>query len=314
MNSYIKLISAILILIFSISFYSCSSSIKNERKAAPKFDNTEQGNLRKILYYSSLAGSAHNTQPWKVIAYNNDSIQIFLNEKNLTNNSINSHRYSFISLGAFVENFEVAASNLGYEAKITIQPNSNGISTPAVIIKLSPNKDLSKTLTLADIAQRRTLRTQFKTDEIEYDHVQELVGIDRGHIHYFDRLTRSWQYISERTQIVANNANKGKIDNKVYNLIENSRGWISIMFPEDNVMNWINTGRLYERMNLKAKKLNIGFHPMNILLSDEDSANNLKTYLKRNEYTFLLIRVGYVDHTPPPVTSRNNIDDFTTFK
>ena len=38
---------------------------------------TDKGELYQILYYASLAGSSHNSQPWKVEVYGKDSLLVF---------------------------------------------------------------------------------------------------------------------------------------------------------------------------------------------------------------------------------------------
>lgn len=280
----------------------------------PKFLNDPAGKMKQILYYSSLAGSAYNSQPWKVVVYSFDSVQIFSDISRFSKDKPNMDRNVAMSIGAFVENFEIAAANIGYKSEIRIDNNSDGINTPLVYIKITKNDNLNKTITLTDIAQRRTLRTEFSTDELTYEHIEQLAGIDRGHIHYFNKNTQSGQYISESTQKLADLSAGNKSDKSTKHLIDNSAGWIAVMYDTENVMNWINAGRLYQRMNLKCRKIKIGFHPMNQIVNNADATNEFMKFIKSSDKLLFLTRIGYVATTPQPVTSRRGVDEFTIFK
>ena len=74
----------------------------------------------KILNYASLAGSSHNSQPWKVEVFPNDSILVFADTSRLLNVVDPKGIELYISIGAFIENLDIAANALGYRTEITL--------------------------------------------------------------------------------------------------------------------------------------------------------------------------------------------------
>jgi hypothetical protein len=93
--------------------------IKKKYVQPPQLDPTDffslQSNRDKVahlLEYALLAPSTHNTQPWKIKIEEN-SCQIYIDQRRLLPAADRLKRDMYISLGAFLKNLEVAARAYG---------------------------------------------------------------------------------------------------------------------------------------------------------------------------------------------------------
>jgi nitroreductase len=80
-------------------------------------DATIEEKINFWLRYAILAPSAHNTQPWRW-EIRDSIIEIYRDEKHTLRVSDPTLRETFLSLGAFIENFIIAARNWNYEVAI----------------------------------------------------------------------------------------------------------------------------------------------------------------------------------------------------
>jgi hypothetical protein len=101
---------------------------------------------------------------------------------------------------------------------------------------------------------------------------------------------------------------------KTQKQVENCAGWIIISTEEDNTKNLINIGRIYERINIECRSLNIGFHPMNQIIEEYPVYKEVKDKLKLGKEIRFIARIGYVDKYPAPVSKRRSVESFTVFK
>jgi hypothetical protein len=95
---------------------------------------------------------------------------------------------------------------------------------------------------------------------------------------------------------------------------ENCGGWIVITQPSSTIESWINTGRLYQAMHLKCRKMNVGFHPMNQVIEEAGFAKEANMNLGLNGQIMFIARIGYVKDYPAPVSVRRPVESFTNFK
>lgn len=96
--------------------------------------------------------------------------------------------------------------------------------------------------------------------------------------------------------------------------VENCGGWIIITREDDIIEDCINAGRLYERISLSCRKLNIGFHPMNQVIEEDEFENLLNNDLKLKGKIMFVARIGYVNNYPEPVSLRRPVESFCIFK
>ncbi len=166
----IKILKLIIVLVMLItSNINCTTS-------SPASVLNEQTDINKILYYASLAGSSHNTQPWKTEVYTNDSILVFADASRLLKVVDPEGKELFMSIGAFIENLEIAANALGYNA--TIEYFEPGIhdKLPVAAIKLIKTGVTQNPQKLIELELRTTLRIPFDTMSINENDRQKLLS------------------------------------------------------------------------------------------------------------------------------------------
>jgi len=152
--------------------------------------------IEQIIYYSSLAGNSHNTQPWYVEIVNDSLLYLKADFSRKLHIVDPDARGLFISLGAFMENLDLAAGSLGYKADIEITAQHKTDSTVAVIhLSKSPTSGYD----LNQIKNRRTLRTPFHNTEISKDHLNKLIDDNNSEIFYFSSSSEEGKYIAEQT-------------------------------------------------------------------------------------------------------------------
>jgi hypothetical protein len=152
--------------------------------------------IEKIIYYASLAGNSHNTQPWYVYVENDSVLFIKADFSRKLHIVDPDARGLFISLGAFIENLELATGSLGYRADIEITAKYKNDPNVATI---HLSKSQKSGFDLNQIENRRTLRTPFHNTEISKDHLNKLIDDNNSEIFYFSYSSEEGKYIAEQT-------------------------------------------------------------------------------------------------------------------
>src|SRR3978361_15841 len=121
-------IAAGTVIIAGTSYYLLSD--KNNFVRADMKDNTlvkfpMQPGEREILYLAAMAPSGHNTQPW-FIQYIEPFHWIICNDKSRWLPGVDpTQREPMLSMGAFIQNLEYAAGNLGYGCQLDMLAAGN---------------------------------------------------------------------------------------------------------------------------------------------------------------------------------------------
>lgn len=345
---------------------SCSSYSRTNQKSGLG----DKDELYQILYYASLAGSSHNSQPWKVEVFGNDSILVFADTTRKLPIVDPTSRELYISVGAFIENLYKTASVYGYETDIKINHLSAWSLAPVASIYLTKSETKKEESDLREIKLRTTLRIPFDTIPIKQDDWMVLVSGDTINIHYLSAGSEKGEYIKQKeiesyTQQAKNKNAQDELaswirfsnkdvkekqdglttagmgikgiggfvvrnffnpeDSKKESFVtqgiektklqaENCGGWIVLTQPSENIQSWINTGRLYQSVHLKCRKMNIGFQPMNQLIEEPGFEKETNTFLGLNGKVMFIARIGYVKDFPAPVSVRRPVESFTVFK
>ena len=152
--------------------------------------------IEKIIYYASLAGNSHNTQPWYVYV-ESDSLLFIKADFSRKLQIVDPDACGlFISLGAFIENLQLAAASLGYKAEVRITAKHKNDSNVATIYLSESQKN---GYNLSQIENRRTLRTPFHNTEISKEHLKSLIGNNNSKVIYFSSSSEEGKYIAEQT-------------------------------------------------------------------------------------------------------------------
>lgn len=347
-----------------ITLCACCTSKNTTIDMKDKSDNN------KILYYASLAGSSHNSQPWKAELYSNDSIVLLADASRLLNIVDPNGIELLISLGAFIENLNIAANAMGYDAEITLYETEINSSAPAASIKLTKNGLAHNMELLKELELRTTLRIPFDTLTIKASDWKKLVSIAPDYISFIpsnsavggfiakkeleaytiqayqkdaqdelaswmrfsnkdvntkrDGLTPAGMGIKGIAGFMVRNFMKPEDSKKesfvksgvekTQNQVENCGGWIIISTEKEGVSEWINVGRIYERMNIQCRSLSIGFHPMNQIVEVPAICQEVNDKVAPRREIRFIARIGYVNEYPAPVSKRRPVESFTVFK
>ncbi|MCK9281915.1 MAG: hypothetical protein M0P71_14915 [Melioribacteraceae bacterium] len=315
------------------------------------FDDELSEPVEEIIYYATLAGSSHNTQPWFVEIVNDSLLYLKADFSKKLQVVDPDARELFISLGAFIENFVFAAECFGYKADIQITAkHKNDTNVAAIYLSKAQRSNYD----LDQIKNRRTLRTPFHNTAISKEHLNNLTH-NNSEIVYFPSYSEEGKYIASQTlsayicqvkddqakQELANWIRFSNSDvekhrdglttsemgitgfggffvrnfykpedsmkdsfintgiDKTKEQTENCGGWILIVQNEENPENWINTGRLYQQLNLTSRDLMIGFHPMNQMIEEENFEKEVNERLSLPGVIQFVARIGYVENYPP---------------
>lgn len=172
---------------------SCTSYGRNNLKP----EQNSHGDIYNILHYASLAGSSHNSQPWKAEVFGQDSILVYADLTRSLPIVDKTNRELYVSVGAFIENFDIAARCMGYKTNIRID-NSALVNNSAVAsIKLSKTAEVYDKSELREIELRNTLRIPFEKREIKAMDLEQLVSIDRTSIHFIAAASGNGKIMAE---------------------------------------------------------------------------------------------------------------------
>ncbi|HCT95133.1 MAG: hypothetical protein A2X19_02130 [Bacteroidetes bacterium GWE2_39_28] len=361
-NSITKLLTSSILLTIMLS--SCVTT----RKSITKTPASHESDLKKIIYYASLAGNSHNTQPWKVeVTEKTNEILIKPDFSRHLKVVDPTSRGLYISLGAFVENLCQASVFYGYSPVTEIcKDHTSG----HLFVNVKLQKSNSSKGNISSIEKRMTLRIPYKNAEIKPEHIDALLDGTDNCVSYISPSMPQFNYISQKTlesysqqsnrddakkelaewirfsnKLVKENkdglttagmgitgfagvmvsqmfkpedsmkdsfVNKG-IDN-VRKQVQNCGGWLLITQDQDSPENWIKTGRIYQRINLRCRDLMIGMHPMNQMIEEASFEGDANRYLISNGKIQFIARIGYVDKYPEPVSVRRELKDFVLAK
>jgi hypothetical protein len=90
----------------------------------------------------------------------------------------------------------------------------------------------------------------------------------------------------------------------VADLARQGAGWLIITSPGETATDLIDTGRRFERMALLAREHRIGIHPMTQILEEQHGLDQIAAHHDENLFPQFVLRVGYLDDYPAPVSLR----------
>ncbi len=152
---------------------------------------------KEILFLASLAPSGHNTQPW-FVQYLEPYHWIIGNDKRKWLPAVDpTQRETILSIGTFIQNLEYAAGTFGYVCHWNLLATTNQDES---VVEVKLNKIESKhPFDIAKIKSRRTVRSNFLSDELKKEDLQYLTNSEPEFIHYLPAAGKQGQYIKEQT-------------------------------------------------------------------------------------------------------------------
>lgn len=92
--------------------------------------------------------------------------------------------------------------------------------------------------------------------------------------------------------------------------VKEGAGWLVITSDGNTVKDLIETGRRFQRMALTAREKMIGIHPMTQALEEKYGQKNIKENHEASMIPQFMLRVGYLNKYPDPVSLRRPVEWF----
>jgi hypothetical protein len=181
--------------------YYLSSDRKNFTRADINEDLSGHTPLtaaeRSILSLASLAPSGHNTQPW-FVKHVEPYRWIIGNDKSKWLMGVDpTQRETMLSIGAFMQNIEYAASHYGYDCTFTILATTNQDEQVAEV-RLTHSMSSVK-YDIQKIKNRRTVRSGYLTDPLKKEDIAYLRENGKENIFYIPNSAKEHQWLNEQT-------------------------------------------------------------------------------------------------------------------
>ncbi len=152
---------------------------------------------KEILYLASLAPSGHNTQPW-IVKYVEPYHWIISNDKTKWLPAVDpTQRETILSIGAFIQNLEYAANNLGYDCVFNLIALSNQ-DEDIMEVKLNKASNMGSFDTKT-IKLRRTVRSGYLKESLTKKHVDFLTGNDKDYFQFISNSSKEYNWLNEQT-------------------------------------------------------------------------------------------------------------------
>ena len=156
-----------------------------------------QPDERNILNLASLAPSGHNTQPWLVTYLAPYHWIIGQDRRRWLPGVDPDQRETILSLGAFLQNLEFAASAFGYACRWTLLATTN--QDEQVMELLMAQTEPPDPAHVDEMSNRRTIRAGFSRELLREDDVARLVAGEPTFIHYLPANDREALFLNEQT-------------------------------------------------------------------------------------------------------------------
>jgi hypothetical protein len=152
---------------------------------------------KEILYLASLAPSGHNAQPW-LVKYIEPYHWVIANDKTRWLPGVDpTQRETVLSIGAFLQNLEYAASDRGYNCQLELLANNNQDENimDVKLIKLvnTASYDTEK------IKARRTVRSHYLSEVFKKEDVDYLTNGETDFIQFLPAVARESGWLNEQT-------------------------------------------------------------------------------------------------------------------
>ncbi|MEO6670370.1 MAG: hypothetical protein ABIN36_12890 [Ferruginibacter sp.] len=171
--------------------------VRDNVKMAADDQSLLRDDEREILYLASLAPSGHNTQPW-LIKYIEPYHWIICNDKSKWLPAVDpGQRETILSLGAFIQNLEYAASNAGYNCQFNILASTNQDEN-VVSVKLSQSEN-APTFKIDRIKTRRTVRSNFLNDSLKKEDALYLFNEESAFFTFIPNGAKEYRYLNQQT-------------------------------------------------------------------------------------------------------------------
>lgn len=97
---------------------------------------------------------------------------------------------------------------------------------------------------------------------------------------------------------------------KVRAQVDQSGGWLLLSSKDSATATLLETGKRFQRMLLRTREKQIAVHPMTQILEEAQHRDALQRTFGFSDPVQFILRVGYIDHYPDPVSLRRPVERF----
>jgi hypothetical protein len=94
--------------------------------------------------------------------------------------------------------------------------------------------------------------------------------------------------------------------------VASGAGWLLLSSAGNGLTDWLETGRRFERLFLDLRRRSIAIHPMTQVLEEKPWGSRLASELRIEGTPQFVLRVGYLDRYPSPVSLRRPVASFVS--
>ncbi|MEP7377847.1 MAG: hypothetical protein ABI675_30890 [Chitinophagaceae bacterium] len=171
--------------------------VRNNIKISPSDKSLLKSDERGMLYLASLAPSGHNTQPW-FVKYIEPYHWIICNDKNKWLPAVDpTQRETILSIGAFIQNLEYAASNAGYDCQFDMLGSTNQDESIMDVKLIQTGKGPAFNTTC--IKNRRTVRSNYLNDLMKREDAVYLFSEESDFFNFIPNSAKEYRYLNEQT-------------------------------------------------------------------------------------------------------------------
>ncbi len=192
-NKVVVVLIVVLSIVCILVTYLFISGMKIKIKEDISLNFEVEENIRKALYYASLAPTSHNTQNWKVYINPDEKvIKVKLDEDRLLPKVDPNNREALIGIGTFIYTLEYSLNNLGYDTELEVNDDMSDILVAT--IKYDNNNTSINTDNLSIIEKRHTDKSTYSKEPIN-EQIITLLKNNNKNIFYFDNTTEKFNII-----------------------------------------------------------------------------------------------------------------------
>lgn len=173
----------------SSSLISCAGPTSDEDFGWNGPDENEKDIRLQVLAYAILCPNPHNKQPWIIRFTGPNSFKLYVDPDRLLPETDPIYRQIHIGQGTFIETLAIAATGLGYKAKIDYFPegmygNTELLDKPIASIELIQKTDLNKDPLFNALLLRHSNKREYDNYRLSAAELNSLRGAHQGRSEY----------------------------------------------------------------------------------------------------------------------------------
>jgi len=112
-----------------------------------------------------------------------------------------------------------------------------------------------------------------------------------------------------RDKVMSSSFRNQSLD-KVKEQVAQSAGWLLLTSKSNSVVDLMEAGKRFERMLLRIRERKVAVHPMTQILEEPETKLAFYSKLRLTGEIQFILRLGYLDAYPDPVSVRRPVDSF----